>query len=182
MDRIVLCGMPYSGKTTLRYALGKRGYTVIDFGHYLRVLLAKAVAVTASKSIDEALAEVENNKARYRVLLQEFGKAIEFGDNPQYIQDCLSPLGSFTHGKIVFDCVRTEGQWRFLETQGFQLVRVTIDPYTQASRAKSFGVTYPELEALLRNPLERGIPDVPARATVDGAAPVTGVADMLINL
>lgn len=175
MNSIALCGVPYAGKTTVAREFAKQGWVHIDFGGVLRKYAARALCVAGIYMTPAMLAE---EKATYRAFLQEFGRAIGFGDRnaTEYVMEALGMWA--VEGGVIFDCVRTPQQWLVLKRLGFTLVRVVVTPEVQQQRAKRLGVKEEDFLSVLADPLEAGLPGFPA-IEIDGSK---DVASMIAQL
>lgn len=137
---IALSGRPGSGKTTLAKALEAKGYKLINFTDLLKQ--------RASEALHVSVAEIKENKEKYRAFLQEYATLIGFQTNYEYVYQALGDW--FLQGSkepCVFDNVRTPEQWEVLKGLGFVLVEVWNFKEEYASK----GIT------LSDHPLEKGM-------------------------
>jgi len=145
--KIALAGNFYSGKTSIARTLGACGWTVLDVTQNLKLIL---VNMLQSQGFHIDLNEIVQNKDKYRSLLQELGIVIDWdlGLGVQMALDKWRKAGAKT--PAVLDAVRTVGQWKLLEKEGFILVRLNIGEETLIKRAAKFGVTKDRLEEIQR--------------------------------
>lgn len=152
MERIALIGQTYTGKTTLALALKARGYLLVNFTDVLKQELITALAVVGKRV---TMAELKQDKHKYRKLLQEFGVVIGFDDDPRYVEEALVGWHVlFPDTPVVFDNVRTIEQWSVLKRYGFTLVETVADEKTRLQRALAAGADGSGLQEVDTHPVE----------------------------
>ncbi len=161
--KIALCGIPYAGKTTAaRELVVKHRWSMVDYGGLLKIYVADALIAAG---IETTLQDQYDNKAKYRRLQQVFGDAIGFGtfNAERYIDAAIAlytPKAA-PERNMVFDCVRTPEQWTVLKDRGYKVVRLVCSREVQVERAYRHGCSPDDIEAVLSDPLEQGLPEVP---------------------
>lgn len=156
MKLIALSGVPYAGKTTVAKVLVTQGYMHLMYSDLLKHM---AVRSLREVGVITSVAEMHQDKPRYRTYLRELGELAGFSTNPRrWIEEVLQPWEYQERPPAVFDNVRTVEQIEILAEFGFELVNVSVPRGIQKSRAVRSGVSYSDFEKLLQQPLEQGFP------------------------
>lgn len=175
MKRVALTGPMYSGKSAVARELERNyGYTIINFTDILKSSLSRSLALAGAwVSVDD----MHTHKARYRRLLQEWGSAIDFDTNPDYVHRALYTWVLQQHpGPVVFDNVRFPAQADCLSTYGFDVVRLDLPHACQIARAVALYPNEPLDSLIPSHAAEVRFPDEYVSMTVDACQPLPDIA------
>ena len=143
---IALHGPAGSGKTSVARALQARGYMHINFSDALKEM---AVAALKPTGTHVTVADMNENKERYRGFLQSLGEVIGYSDDPKYVY--FSLLDWFGE-PAVFDNVRTPQQAETLRGVGFAIVKLECPAWVSEFRR-------PGCLEHMGHPAEQPLPD-----------------------
>jgi len=117
--RIALSGKAGSGKT----ALAKR--LAADFG-FQHMSFARRLKEELAELLDVSMFDFEDDKTRWRALMQEWGSARRYQSEGYWIRKLLVRVPEDRSKRIVVDDLRYQNEARVLKREGFVLVRLTV--------------------------------------------------------
>lgn len=178
----------YAGKTSLSRTLRKEhGFAFADYTGYLKELGAKALNnLTGDRLTKE---DIEQDKANYRLFLQELGRLIDFNGGVPFVHDLVwrdAFDGWDDYGcaqlkeRVIFDCVRTGAQYAQLAKMGFTLVRLVLPREEQRARAAALGVDGETLARMVAHPIETPVPFFPGEVRLDATKPTEELVEELL--
>ena len=151
---VALIAPAYTGKSSIARVLSEKyGYVIGGFSDHLKGLTAYAVNTVAphrAMSVDE----IKRDKDKLRRLVQEFGSAIHFEDDPNWIKSFIDVLPDEVTGTqwsvptqpCVIDCLRSAAQVEGARERGALVVGIDTTHATRCHlAAKTIGVTDPLL-------------------------------------
>jgi hypothetical protein len=137
-------------------------------------------AVHALNEVSErtiTIVDVIKHKEEYRAFLQALGERIGFDTDPAYVFDALNQWNVQGRGLVVFDNVRTIGQWNVLKQYDFTLVYIQTSRHQRVRRSGLSALDYTQAES---HPIENNQELYSlASLVVDGTAAVEENVDKI---